>query len=64
LLGVWKKLNLNIVLPIENEEKEAPFIGIHKTDIHLSLIPIYQNSMKVIIKDIQFIPSGFWGFGG
>lgn len=52
-------VNWNMVLPVADEpEKEALFIGIREPDIQLSTDPQGENSVEVIIKDIQFIPNG------
>lgn len=47
----------NIFLPVA-EAQIAPFIGIRESDIQLSLDPLLPHSIEVIIKEIQFIPSG------
>jgi len=51
-------VNWNIVLPISDEKQDAEFIGIRESDIQLSSAAIDNSSVEVIVKDVQFIPTG------
>jgi len=56
-------VNWHLTLPIINEhEQEAKFLGIRETDIQLSATPTDKNCFEVIVKDLQYVPTGILVF--